>query len=211
VVVGRAVLGRSLTLAEAWTQLKPRIWPLIGASILVLLLASLPVVGGALVLLVLVAAAGAVGAFVGVLVLLASVCVTIWMYVLWWLATPAVVLERAGVTTAMRRSWNLVRGAWWRTFLIVLLTVILTAVISYVVAVPFQIFSSFSAFTADPDELTMLSTGSLFASTLGAIVGGTLTYPFTAAVTVLVYVDRRMRLEGLDLELARAATPPPRQ
>jgi hypothetical protein len=42
-------------------------------------------------------------------------------------------------------------------------------------------------------------------STIGSILAGTLTYPFVAAVTVLLYVDLRMRREGLDLTLARAA------
>ncbi len=31
------------------------------------------------------------------------------------------------------------------------------------------------------------------------------TWPFTSVATALVYVDRRMRREALDLELARAA------
>lgn len=182
VVVGRAVLGRSITLGEAWAQLRPRALALVGASILVLLLASLG--------LVLCIAPG------------------VWLYVMWWLATPALVLERAGVTAAMKRSWHLVKGAWWRTFLIVALTVILTFVISSIVAVPFQLVAGFGAFTAGLESVGSVTTASLFASTLGAIVGGTLTYPFTAAVTALVYVDRRMRLEGLDLELARAAAAP---
>jgi hypothetical protein len=40
---------------------------------------------------------------------------------------------------------------------------------------------------------------------LGTVLAGTLTAPFAAGVTVLVYIDRRIRREGLDLELARAA------
>ena len=50
-------------------------------------------------------------------------------------------------------------------------------------------------------------------TTLGGIVAGALTYPFAASVATLLYVDLRMRKEGLDIELMRAAgaTPPPAQ
>ena len=71
-----------------------------------------------------------------------------------------------------------------------------------------QFIGGFSQFTGSSTEIGTISTLSLFGSTLGAIVGGTLTAPFTAAVTALLYIDRRMRIEGLDLELARAATAP---
>ncbi len=183
VVVSRAVLGNTTTLSEAWTQLRPRLLSLVAVSLLVFVLSFL-------------------GLF---LCLLPGV----FLYVMWWLAGPALILERGGVTTSMRRSWTLVRGSWWRTFLIVVLTVVLTAVIAGIVAVPFGFIGGFGQFTGSGTEIGTISTLSLFGSTLGAIVGGTLTAPFTAAVTVLLYIDRRMRLEGLDLELARAAAAQP--
>ena len=40
---------------------------------------------------------------------------------------------------------------------------------------------------------------------IGAIAAGTVTRPITAGVTVLLYVDMRMRKEGLDLVLRDAA------
>ena len=40
---------------------------------------------------------------------------------------------------------------------------------------------------------------------VGAIAAGTVTRPITAGVTVLLYVDMRMRKEGLDLALRTAA------
>jgi hypothetical protein len=48
----------------------------------------------------------------------------------------------------------------------------------------------------------------LLISGVGQIVAGTVFYPFTAAVTALIYVDLRMRREGLDVELLRAAQAP---
>jgi hypothetical protein len=45
---------------------------------------------------------------------------------------------------------------------------------------------------------------------VGSVIAQTITTPFIALVTVLVYIDQRMRKEGMDIELARAAgvTPP---
>ena len=45
----------------------------------------------------------------------------------------------------------------------------------------------------------------LIITAVGTIIGAAITWPFTAVATALIYVDRRIRREGLDLELARAA------
>ena len=57
-------------------------------------------------------------------------------------------------------------------------------------------------FFGDPNNVSTLS---LVLQSIGAIISGTITTPFAAAVIVLVYVDRRIRREALDIELARAA------
>ena len=45
----------------------------------------------------------------------------------------------------------------------------------------------------------------LVVTSLGTIVASAVTWPFTAVSTALIYVDRRIRREALDIELARAA------
>ena len=45
----------------------------------------------------------------------------------------------------------------------------------------------------------------LMVTGIGSILTSAITWPFTATGSVLVYVDRRIRREGLDIELARAA------
>ena len=42
---------------------------------------------------------------------------------------------------------------------------------------------------------------------IGAVAAGTVTRPITAGVIVLLYVDMRMRKEGLDLALRTASGP----
>ncbi|SDG11995.1 hypothetical protein SAMN05216553_105426 [Lentzea fradiae] len=178
VVVGHAVLGEPVTFAQAWEEFKPRLLPLVGATLLS-----------------------------GVLITVGLVfCLIpgVYLYVLFALVTPALVLERCGVGTAFGRSRTLVNGAWWRTFGVLLLTIVISMVISWIVSLPFGILgAAATGFSADP--AAALSIGSLLLSTVGAIIASTITLPFSAAVTVLLYVDRRMRAEGMDIELQRAA------
>jgi hypothetical protein len=178
VIVGHAVLGKPVTFAQAWEEFKPRLLPLLGAT----LLSGLVITVG----LILCIAPG------------------VWLWVMFALVTPALVLERCGVGTAFGRSKALVNGAWWRTFGILLLTVVIGWVISSIISLPFTLMgSATTGFTGDPTAA--LSVGSLILSTIGAIIASTITLPFSSAVTVLVYVDRRMRSEGMDIELQRAA------
>jgi hypothetical protein len=48
----------------------------------------------------------------------------------------------------------------------------------------------------------------LIISAVGLIVAGTVTYPISAGITVLLYVDLRMRREGLDLVLQTVSGQP---
>ncbi|ANZ42221.1 hypothetical protein BBK82_46110 [Lentzea guizhouensis] len=178
VIVGRAVLGQPVSFAEAWAEFKPQLVRLLGATLLTGLIV-----------------------FVG-----AIFCVIpgVWLWVLFGLVTPALVLERSGVGTAFGRSRALVKGAWWRTFGVLLLAAVISWIISWIISIPFGLLgAATTGFSADP--AAALSAGSLVLSTIGAIIASTITLPFTAAVTVLVYVDRRMRSEGMDIELQRAA------
>ncbi len=178
VVVGHAVLGKPVTFAQAWEEFKPRLLPLLGAT----LLSGLVITVG----------------------LILCVVPGIYLWVLFALVTPALVLERCGVGTAFGRSKTLVNGAWWRTFGILLLTVVISSVISWIISLPFGLLgAATTGFSADPTAV--LSAGSLVLSTIGAIIASTITLPFSSAVTVLLYVDRRMRAEGMDIELQRAA------
>jgi hypothetical protein len=211
VVVGQAVLGRPCTVGDAWRQAAPRLLRLVGITVLVGLVVAAPV----LVVVALLLAGAALGGDSTALVptagvlLLAAIPATVWLYVRLAVASPALVLESTpdgrpiGVLAAMRRSGRLVTGAWWRTFGILLLVTILATVISSILTVPFVFASALVTGLESAEGVPGL--GSLTLQALGGVLGATVTTPFTAAVTVLLYVDRRIRREGLDIELARAA------
>ena len=48
-------------------------------------------------------------------------------------------------------------------------------------------------------------TGSLILVAIGGLLSSTITAPISAGISALLYIDQRMRREGLDLSLAQAA------
>jgi hypothetical protein len=215
VVVSRAVLGQRLRAAEAWRAASPRLLRLLGLTLLVGLIVASPAVVavGFSLLAWALGASGAVIAVVAVLLGLVALPLTVWLYVRLAVSTPALMVEttvlpgggsRASkVMGAIRRSNALVKGAWWRTFGILLLALIITSVVSQVVAVPAALPLLLGGPFVDPDGTPTFAF--FIVQGLAGILATTLTAPFTAALTVLLYVDRRIRREGLDIELARAA------
>ncbi|MFJ2623005.1 glycerophosphoryl diester phosphodiesterase membrane domain-containing protein [Streptomyces sp. NPDC087532] len=206
VVISRSVLGRPVTLADAWREARPRLPQLLGLTLLLALISAAIMTVGLLPGMLIGSTAGAGLVVIG---LLAAFVVVIWLMVRFCLASPALMLERQSITTSMRRSDKLVKGAWWRTFGILALTCLLTLVVSVIIAVPFSII----AMIVDGGGMDrFLTDGSmdfgwpfLIVSGIGQVITATITYPLSAGVMALLYVDQRIRREALDLELARAA------
>ncbi|MEU7936569.1 glycerophosphoryl diester phosphodiesterase membrane domain-containing protein [Microbispora bryophytorum] len=211
-VLGRAVFGGRITVGEAWRLARSRVLALFGLVLLQALILLLPLLALAAVFVVL-AAAGAfdsmgaatagIGALFGLLFLLAYISYLLFFYTRLSLSAPAVVLEGRGVTDAMSRSWRLVKGDSWRVLGILLLTAILAAIISNVLAIPFTFGGSL---------LGMLNSGTTAGTVIaalllavGQVIASMITYPFQAGVTGLLYADRRMRAEAFDLVLQTAA------
>ena len=210
VVVSRAVLGERPTVGQAWAAARRRLPKLLLLTIVFSLIILVPVLLAiAVVSVALASAEASVGGFTVAITLLLGIVVSIWLYVRYALSGPALMLESTrtdvarpiGVFGALRRSSELVRGSWWRLFWILVLILVIAWIISLTINVPF----SLPAFFLDqqPGDAQFLLT--LIVSALGGIVAATITAPFTAAATALLYVDRRIRREGLDIELARAA------
>ena len=206
VVVSRAVLGQRITTGEAWRQARPRLPALFGVTLLVFgIVLGVAVVGlGPGIALAVSGAPGplvAVAFVVGVPLFLAA---AVYLYVAFALAPPAVVLEKQPVVASLRRSRALVKGAWWRTFGILLLVNVIAQILAGILSVPFTIGAVGAAFFTG-DDVNPYEIVPLLITAVGTIVAGAITWPFTAAATALLYVDRRMRREALDMQLTRAA------
>jgi hypothetical protein len=212
VAVSAAVLGRRTPLATLWGQVRRRVLALLGLS-LITSITPLVVFAACFVpgLLVLVSGQSDVGG--GILLVLGfpiGFVLCAWLWVKWSLAAPALLLEGQGVGSALGRSWFLARGTFWRLFGILLLTVILVAILGGIVSAPFSAIAGvFQPPVDNPLEAYASFTDNLVRTLItgiGQIIAGAVLYPFSAAVTALLYVDVRMRREGLDVELMRAVS-----
>jgi hypothetical protein len=110
----------------------------------------------------------------------------------------------------MRRSRRLVKGAWWRTFGILLLVNVIAGVLANILSIPFQTLGLLAAaMMSGSDGLNPYEIVPLLLTAVGTIIASAVTWPFTAVSVALIYVDRRIRREALDLELTRSAGYPP--
>ncbi|MDQ0601292.1 hypothetical protein QF037_005637 [Streptomyces canus] len=208
-VTSRAVLGKSVTTGEAWRDARPQVAKLFGLIFLLILIAVAVVAVGALPgILAVVAGAGDGGAALAVLGSLATGVVALWLMVRFSLASPALMLEKQGILKSLSRSAKLVRGSWWRVFGIQLLATLIANIVASIVVLPF----AFIASALDGEGFTgLVNSGSdfgwtyLIVSGVGSVIGAMITFPITAGVTVLLYIDQRIRREALDIDLARAA------
>jgi hypothetical protein len=195
-IIARGVGGQQISAADAWRATRPRLPSLLLATLLVLLAGLGPLlILGLIVGIAFVA--GAPPAVYAVLALLGLVALvlTIWFSTMFSLVTPVVVLEHESPGRALARSWRLVTRSFWRVFGITLLAGIIVAVAGGILQLPFTVLGAVSGSGIVATVILVI----------GAIAAGTVTRPITAGVTVLLYVDMRMRKEGLDLALRTAS------
>lgn len=173
-VVGEAVLGRRISLGQAWQAVKGRLLPLLGYQFLL-----------------------AVAVVAAILTLIGILALPLLVYLI---MVPAVlVLEKQGIRDSVRRSVALVRGAFWRTLGIWLLAGLIVFVVQVVLSAPLM-----AAVLVVANLVGAAVSDSLVIGTAEAVVNlvsGVLLTPFSAAVTALLYIDRRIRTEGLDIAL----------
>jgi hypothetical protein len=204
-VIGKAVVGQETTFKEAWVGVRPMILRLVGLALLtgliVLGVFALTVglgVGMALTL-------GTPGAVLGVLLGVAGVVAMVYLYVRLSLAPCAMVLEKCGVREALRRSGVLVHRSWWRVAGILLLTEIIASIVGGVLGVPFLVLGAGGGFLTGSSDTAGLSF--VLATAIGGGLTQALVEPFSTGVRALLYVDRRMRAEGLDVSLQASSAP----
>jgi hypothetical protein len=134
--------------------------------------------------------------------------VTVLMLSIRFLVTPAaIVVEELGVLDGLRRSWQLTRHNWWRIFGITLVISLLIGIIGQIVLVPISVasagFSSVVAPHGGDDGQRALAIGVGIATLIISALIGAVAYAFQTSVMGLLYMDLRMRKEGLDLALLR--------
>jgi hypothetical protein len=200
-VIWRLVLGMRMSAGQAVRAAWPRLPAMIGTIALPgLLLAALW--GGYAAVGVSLRGLPIRGPMVFFLVLagVPLLVATSWLVVSCAVALPGVVLEHAGPLGALRRSYQLVRGNWWRVFGIGLLTAIIMSLLSGLLRAPFGVLAGTLTYNA-----VQPPAAAVIVSTAGRVLADTVTTTLAAGVVVLLYVDLRMRREGLDRALRAAA------
>jgi hypothetical protein len=146
-------LDRPLTISGAFQETRPIVTQLIGTLLLVFL-------------------------FV-VLAALLLVIPAIYLGITWALVTQVAVVERRFGMAALRRSHELVRGSWWKTFGIIFVAVLIGLIPGIVVGT----FASSIPFIGTISKIAVQPVAS----------------SFSAVVHVVYYFDRRCRTEHVDL------------
>ena len=103
----------------------------------------------------------------------------IYLFVRLAFVIQATVVDGLRSTDALRRSWVLVEGSWWRVFGITLVVNFLLAGAASIIALPF----TRAAESADSAALQLA----------GTVVGGLLTVAPAAVISTLLYFDVRAR------------------
>jgi hypothetical protein len=94
------------------------------------------------------------------------------------MAVPAFIVERKTATDSMSRSWGLVSGSWWHVLGVIVVAALIAGVINGI--------------------LGAIGGNTFVLRWIFSTIGQLITAPFVALVSVLLYVDLRVRREGLD-------------
>lgn len=173
----RAVEGGSIDRSEAYRVSFRRMLPAIGAGILFTILSALGLV----------------------LLVVPGILVCIALFATW----HAVVIEGRGPVEALSRSRELARGAWGRIFGVMVVAFIIIMIPSMLVgATTGAAMAGAMLSSGDPDAVAgAMGTFSAVNNVLSILLSA-LTTPFLTAALTVLYYDRRVRTEALDLEVA---------
>lgn len=223
--VARGTVGEKLKLGQIWAAVRGRTWAVIGYTTL-LALAIVVYFAVFFVITTVILAATASTTSIGVsmssvasaaflaigIVILASLgggVVWLWLSTKLAFVPAAIVIERLSIRAAIARSWRLTRGYFWRTLGILLLVAVMIWIASQIATLPVNIVFSmagplfFPTGGADPTTGIAILVVALVLTLGVALVVTAIGMVLQSATASLLYLDLRMRKEGLDLELGR--------
>ncbi len=196
----QAVLGRKPGVPQVWQVTKSRMLPYLGTTLMLVLGVALLVTGW-----VWLAISLEFPFAFSVLLGLPAVAVSIWLTIKLSFLGPAMVLERLPAIAAVRRSWSLTRGRVGPIFGTQILANFSASMVASMLATPVQLAVLLIATMSLQDRPGLQLTVTMLASVLTSAISNSFLAPYLAGVNCLLYVDARMRAEGLDLVLMNEA------
>jgi len=211
VPTARALLAERVSFRGVRWRLRGRLGALVLWSFLVLLVAA-GLLAAAAALPILLAGSSPAGVgfavLVGFLELVALVLVAGYLATRLGFTSAAIALDGLGLGRAIRRSWTLTRGSGWRLYacqflvwaMVGLATAVLVAPVGWALDIAVGLIFPNGPTVAeaewyDAGRTVVLSAVSAMAGAFGLVV--------QTVCGALFYLDTRMRVEGLDLALAR--------
>ena len=211
--IGYAALGDKPTLGRLWRLMRPAFWRLVGWSMLQALAAIvlIAIIGGIIALGIVAGVGGsgegvALTVVVGILLVLGMIPLWVWLSTKLLLVPSILVLERAGLREALVRSWRLTRGRFWVAFGVIFLINAIMSVAVGVVSMPLSLVGSLFGTVIAPTGANDTSAIALylitsFAPQLLIYVLQAVAIVVQCAAAAFIYLDCRMRYEGLDHSL----------
>lgn len=185
VIIGKLVLRETIDAKTALTMALKVAPKLFAATILSFLVASI----GVIVVVILALVLDAPGFL---LLAIPMSFVSVWLIIRFVIAGPALVLERLGPIDALRRSYSLTNGRWWPVLGITLLGALVTGIPTNIVSGVIN------------TVLKGLGGNNVAFEFIWAAIAGTASAaifaPLSAAISVFLYFDLRVRKEGFDLQ-----------
>jgi hypothetical protein len=202
--VSRAILGERITLAKALGISRSRIGHVLLLYLLIALIGVAGIVGVSIVFAVIASAGSASAAGILLFLLIVGLIPLIFMAsVIANIAIAAIVLEKASALASLRRAMSLVKGSAWRLTGNILVIQIVVGIISQVVTNLAATILGTSLGSTSSINATAIMV--VVVAWLSVLMSAILSYAFVGTVTTLMYVDLRIRKEGFDIDLARAA------
>ncbi|MBO0980513.1 glycerophosphoryl diester phosphodiesterase membrane domain-containing protein, partial [Microbacterium sp. SD291] len=212
--VGYAAIGVKASLGTLWRRMAPSFWRLAAFSSL-----SVLFVFGLMIIVFLIIAGALAGGLGGgggeliglvvvvvVLLILASIPLIVWLTTKLLLVPSILVLERARFREALVRSWRLTRGRFWVAWGVTFLISVIMGIAMQVVSLPVSLLSSMLGTIIAPTGsmdtgAVMTFVFALLAPQILLLVLQAITLVVQSTAGALVYLDCRMRYEGLDQTL----------
>jgi glycerophosphoryl diester phosphodiesterase family protein len=189
------VASRPATIGSVLMGTLRRYFPLLGLIGLYVLFVLVLAIAAVIAILL----AGALRlAILAVVLIPALIAVATWLGIRWALVLPAMFAEDAGPIKALGRSFQLVKGEWWRTLFILFLLELLIGILSLALG-------GFFSWLVTVIPGLSLAARQVLSQLVSSLVDAVL-LPVPALTITLLYFDLRVRKEGYDLEeLARQA------
>lgn len=186
----QAYLGKHITARVAFNQVKYRFWRFIGSSLLywiVVVFLSVSIIG---------------------------IPFAIYFLTRWSFYIQAAMVEKPSATNALKRSSELVKGAWWRVFGIIIAIWLIYFMIDVILITSATLIFASSGIASEVDlweiirqtlwEPHVQLEGILHLLHAIQTAISALTMPITAIGFTLLYFDLRIRKEGFDIEIMLA-------